>query len=119
MWHHARGCTRQFPPSLAFIDLRYKLGGFCAETLTPMFQELGRMARYTVGEALHKLPIAFLHKQTFERLQKHLTTSTTLAAMGIKVGCHEDAAVASKRSKASQSVAFVTYTRASVSQECT
>ncbi len=75
----------QFPKSLSFVDLRYKLGGYNAEKLTPMFQELGRMARYTAGESVHKLPIAFLHNGTLKELRKHMKTHTSLQSMKMKV----------------------------------
>ncbi len=67
---------------MAFLDLRYKMGGWPAEFLTPMFQELGRMARYTIGESAMGLPIAFLHKGTHVKLRDGLARHTTLA--GIK-----------------------------------
>ncbi len=75
----------QFPPSLSFVDLRYKLGGFNAEKLTPMFQELGRMARYTAGESMHQLPIAFLHNGTLKELKKRIEMHTSLQSMRMKV----------------------------------
>jgi hypothetical protein len=60
----------QFPPSLAFLDLRYKGSRFSAERLTPMFQELGRMCRYTDTEAVDALPIAFLPWETLAEVKK-------------------------------------------------
>ncbi len=75
----------QFPRSLSFVDLRYKLGGFPGEKLTSMFQELGRMARYTAGESMHTLPIAFLHDGTLRELKKRLDTHTALQSMKMKV----------------------------------
>jgi hypothetical protein len=40
------------------------------------------MARYTVGESVAQLPIAFLHKCTFDKLALGLDSHTTLS--GIK-----------------------------------
>jgi len=70
---------------LAFVDLRYKLGGFKTELLTPMFQELGRMARYTTGEDVGELPIAFLHQGTVTKLAECLEDHTVLPGMVTKV----------------------------------
>jgi hypothetical protein len=50
-----------------------------------MFQELGRMARYTAGESMHTLPIAFLHDGTLRELKKRLDTHTALQSMKMKV----------------------------------
>jgi hypothetical protein len=47
------------------------------------------MARYTAGESMQKLPIAFLHDGTLRELKKRLDTHTALQSMKMKV-CSSD-----------------------------
>jgi hypothetical protein len=43
------------------------------------------MARYTAGESMNQLPIAFLHNGTLKGLRKRMETHTSLQSMRMKV----------------------------------
>jgi hypothetical protein len=55
--------------------------------LTPLFQELGRLARYSVGEDPSALPIVLLSDSLFRKIKKALSTKCSITDIITIVRC--------------------------------
>ncbi len=81
-------CRRwQFPKSLIVMDMRISKQVGRDVLLSPLFQELGRLARYSEGEDSQQLPMAFVSASLHTKLKDGLAQHCNITDMIRKGGC--------------------------------
>jgi hypothetical protein len=71
------------------MDIRNSKQNASSLLLTPLFQQLGRLARYTKGESPFKSPIALLGSSVYHKFRAGLEKWTNLAEI-IKSVCNSN-----------------------------